>query len=128
MLRAGERAVLAIHKGLYFIAEKLCVAIGAAAAEPGHVRRRVFANTRFGVVHADDDERFDLAGLDAVVRGRTDVPVLAGDEGRGAIEEILAVMKIEDWEMSLGLVRVVGRSVDDEIALVAKKARAKLFV
>src|SRR5580704_2251347 len=128
MLRAGERAVLAVHEGLYLIDEKLCVAIGAAAAEPGHVRWSVFADARFGVVHADDDERLDLAGLDAIIRRRTDVPVLPGDEGSGAVKKILAVMKIKDGKTAPGLLRVAGRSVDDKVALVAKEARTKLFV
>src|SRR2546430_12666857 len=33
-----------------------------------------------------------------------------------------------DGEMAQGLVSVAGRRVDDEVALVAEKARAKLFV
>src|SRR5216684_471801 len=115
MLRAGERTVFAIDVGLHFFDEKFCVAIGAAATEFGDVSWSVFANARFGVVHADDDERGDHAGLNAMIGGLPHVPVLPRDEGSGAIEKILAVMKIEDGEMAPGLVGVPGGSVDDEV-------------
>src|SRR5216684_4585388 len=128
MLRAGERAVFAIDEGLYFFEEKLCIAVGAAAAEFGDVRGSVFADARFGVVHADDDQRGDYASLNAIIRSLADVPVLSRDEGSGAIEEILAVVKIKDGETARGLTGVSGRGVNDEVALVAEKARTELFV
>src|SRR6266478_5564340 len=113
MLRAGKRAVFAIDEGLHFFDKEFCVAVGAAAAEFGDVSGSVFANASFGVVHADDDQRSDNAGQNAIVRGLADVPVLPGDEGSGAIEKILAVMKIEDGETAAWLARVAGGSVDD---------------
>src|SRR5229473_1056280 len=128
VLRAGERAVFAVDEGLHFFDEKFGIAIGAAAAEFGNVSRRVFANAGFGVVHADDDQRGDGADLNAVIGGLADVPILPGDEGCGAVEKILAVMKIEDGKMARGLLGVSGRSVNDEVALIAEKARAELFV
>ena len=66
--------------------------------------------------------------MNAIIRGLANVPVLPWDEGSGAIEKILAVMKIEDWEMVPGLVSVSRRRVNDEVALIAEKARAELFV
>src|SRR6266404_6873856 len=128
MLRAGERAVFAIDEGLHFFNEKFCVAVGAAASEFGNVGGSVFANARVRVVHPHDDQRGDRPRLNKMIRGLPDVPVLPGNEGGGAIEEILAVMKIEDGEMAPGLVGVSGRRVDDEVALIAEKARAELFV
>src|SRR6267378_7555234 len=128
MLRAGERAVFAIDERLHLFDEKFCVAVGAASAEFGDVGGGVFADARFGVVHADDDQRGDNAGLNAIIRGLADVPILTRDEGSRTIEKILAVVKIEDGKMARGLLGVAGRSVDDEVALVAEKARAKLFV
>src|SRR5260370_3476894 len=128
VLRAGKRAVFAIDEGLHFFDEKFCVAIGAAATEFGNVCGSVFANAGFGVVHADDDERGDRARLNAVVRGLPHMPVLPGDEGSGAVETILAVMKIDDREMAPGLIRISRRNANDEGALIAEKARAELFV
>src|SRR5207247_6045736 len=86
------------------------------------------ANARVRVVHADDDESSDRARLNAMIGGLANVPVLAGNEGSGAIEKILAVVKIENGEMAGGLIGVSGRRVDNEVALVAEKARAELFV
>ena len=128
MLRAGERAVFAIDERLHFFDQKFCIAVGAAAAEFGNFAGSVFTNSRSCVVHPDDDQRGDRANLNAKIRGLPEVPVLPRDEGSGGIEEILAVLKIEDGEMAQGLVSVSGRRVDDEVALVAEKARAKLFV
>src|SRR6266478_4213903 len=128
MLRAGKRAVFAIDEGLHFFDEEFGVAVGAAATEFGDVSGSVFANASFGVVHADDDQRGDRARLNALIGGLADAPVLPGDEGSGAIEKILAVMKIEDGKMARGLIGVAGRSVNDEVALIAEKARAELFV
>src|SRR5216683_1324600 len=128
MLRAGERAVFAIYEGLHFFDEKFGIVVGAAATEFGDVSWSVFANARFGVVHADDDERGDHAGLNAMIGSLADMPVLPGDEGGCAVEKILAVMKIEDGKMARGQLSVSGRSVNDEVALIAEKARAELFV
>src|SRR5882724_2787882 len=128
MLRAGERTILAVNERLYFIQQEFCVAIRPAAAEPGYVSRRVFADSSFGVVHADDDKRFDLPRTDAMIRGLPDVPVLPRNEGRGAVKEILSVMKIEDGKLARRLLLVSRRCVNDEVALIAKEARAKLFM
>src|SRR5260370_38272518 len=128
MLRAGERAVLAIDEGLHFFNEKLCVAVGTAAAEFGDVSGSVFANARLLVVHADDDQRSDRARLNALIGGLADVPILPRDEGSGAIEKILAVMEIEDGKVARGLASVSRRSGDAEVALGAGEARAEDFV
>src|ERR1700687_3964234 len=96
VLRAGERAVFAIDEGLHFFNQKFRIAVGAPAAEFGDLGWSVFANARFGVVHPHDDERCNRARLNAMIRGLADVPVLPGNEGSGAIEKILAVMKVED--------------------------------
>src|SRR5712692_6185437 len=117
MLRAGEGTVFAIDKWLHFFDQKFCIAVGAAAAEFGDMGGSVFTNARLRVVHPHDDQRGDQASLNAMVRGLPDVPVLPWDEGGGAIEEILAVMKIEDGEMAPGLVRISGRRVNNEVAL-----------
>src|SRR5437762_2389582 len=100
MLRAVEGVIFAVDERLHFFDEKFCVAVGAAAAEFGNGSGSVFANARFGVVHADDDQRSDRAGLNAMIRSLADVPILPGNKGSGTIEKILAVVKIEDGEMT----------------------------
>ena len=128
MLGPGKRAVFAVDERPNFFQQKFRVTIRAAAAESGHMGRSVFANARSRVVHADDDERLDLARMDAKIRRLPDVPVLSRNERRGAIEKVLAVMKIEDGKMARRLLRVSRGRVDDKVALIAKEARAKLFV
>jgi len=98
VLRAGERAVFAIDERLHFFDQKFCIAVGASAAEFGNLGGSVFTNSRSCVVDPDDDQPGDRTSLNAAIHGLPDVPVLPGDEGSGAIEEILAVMKIEDRE------------------------------
>jgi hypothetical protein len=66
--------------------------------------------------------------LNATIRDLSNAPILPWDEGGGAIEEILSVLKIEDGKMAPGLVSVSGRRVNDEVALVAEEPRVKLFV
>src|SRR4029077_17450326 len=97
-------------------------------AKLGHMCGRVFADARLGVVHTDDNERLDLSRLNAFIRGLADVPVLPRNEGSGGVEKILSVMKIEDGKMARQLLRISWRCIDDEVALIAKKARAKLLV
>src|SRR2546425_8600232 len=128
MLGAGKRAVFAIDERPNFFQQKFRVTIRAAAAESWHMGRSVFADARSGVVHADDDERLDLACMDANIRRLPDVPVLSWNERRCAIEKILPVMKIQDGKMPRGLLRVSRWRVDDKVSLIAKEARAKLFV
>ena len=90
--------------------------------------RRVFPDASFGVVYPHDNERLDSARLNATIRGLSNAPILPWDEGGGAIEEILSVLKIEDGKMAPGLVSISGRRINDEVALVAEEPRVKLFV
>src|SRR5260370_17571287 len=127
MLRAGERAVFAIDEGLHFFNKEFCIAVGAAATEFGDMGGSVFANARLGVVHPDDDQRGDYASLNAIIRGLPDMPVLARDEGSGAVEEVLAVVKIEDRETAAGLAGTFGRRGNDKVPVFVEKRRREYF-
>ncbi len=128
MLRAGKRAVFAIHEWSHFLNQKPCVSVGAAPAEFRCMGWGVFPDACFGVVYRHDNERLDSIRLNTMIRGLSHAPILPWDEGGGAIEEILSVMKIEDGKMPSRLVSVSGRRIDDEVALVAEEPRVKLFV
>ena len=80
------------------------------------------------IVDANDDQGLNSTGENKIVGGVTDVPVHSGDKSRCAVEKILAVVEIKDGEATLRLLVIAGRDVDNEIALVAEKARAKLFM
>src|SRR6266851_5587391 len=128
MLRAGERALFAIHEWTHCRNQKYNISVAAASAEFRCMGWGVFPDACFGVVHRHDNERLDSARLNGVIRGLSNAPILPRDEGGGAIEEILSVLKIEDGEMPSRLVSVSGRRINDEVALVAEEPRVKLFV
>ena len=121
-------AVFILDEGHDLLQEKFAVAVGAAAAELGNFAGGVFLDARFaGVVDADDDERLEGARLDQIISCAVDVPVLPS-EGGGAVEKILAVVEIEDWEAALWWFVVARWDVDDQVALIAQEARAELLV
>jgi hypothetical protein len=51
---------------------------------------------------------------------------MAGDIGGTAVEEVLAVVEIEDRKMPRRLVRVGFRQVDFDVASIRQEARLKL--
>src|SRR6266404_7248529 len=127
--RIREHAVLLLNEGHYFLHEKFCVAIGAAAAEARRFGGRVFVNANFSdVVNSNDDERLHSAGENEIVRCVADVPIHSGNEGGGAIEKILAVVHVQDWKAALRLLVIARRKINDEITLIAEETRAELFV
>ena len=121
ILRTSERSVFAIDEWLP----------SSVIWHSGRRGRRVwawvgvFADTRLGVAMPTMMAR---RPLDALIRSLTDVPVLPGNERRGAVKKILPVMKIQDGKTARRLLRVTRRRVNDEVALIAKEARAKLFM
>ena len=92
------------------------------------MRGRVLPYARFRIVNAHNDQRLDLASVNALVCRLPDVPVLPRDEGRRAVEEILPVLKVEDRKPPCGLLCIAGRRVNDKRALIAQKARPEPFV
>src|SRR5437879_1739117 len=118
-----------MNEGHDLLHEEFCVTIGAAAAEARRFGRCVLMDASFAyVVNSDDDDRLHDAGENKIVGGVAHVPVHAGNKGSGAVEKILPVVHIEDWEAPVRLVVISGREIDNEVALIAKKARAKLFM
>ena len=106
----------------YFLNEKFCVAVGAAATEARRFSGRVFINADSSdVVNSNDDERLDGAGENEIVGGVADVPIHAGDEGGGAIEKILAVVHVQNRKAAFGLLVIPRRKINDEIALIAEE-------
>src|ERR1700734_2036260 len=81
---------------------------------------RVFGQAGGGVVNADDDPRLHFAGAGGGVGLLANLPGLAGDEGGARVEEVLAVLHIDDGVGAVGVLVVAGRHVDDEVALVGQ--------
>src|SRR6266404_539694 len=127
--RIREHAVLLLNEGHYFLHEKFCVAIGAAAAEARRFGGCVFVDANFSdVVNSNDDERLHGAGENEIVGSVADVPVHTGNEGGGAVEEVLAIVQVESREAPLRLLVVDGGKIHNEVALVAEKAGAEFLV
>src|SRR5450755_3394648 len=112
-------AILGLNQGHQLLEEKFGVAIGATAPELGRFGGRVFVNAGFaGVVNADDDQWLDQPLMDGVVGGFFDVPVVAGNESRRSVEEILAVVKVQDGIAAVRPFLISRWQIDDEVALV----------
>ena len=106
----------------YFLNEKFCVAVGAAATEARRFSGRVFINAGFSdVVNSDDDERLDGAGENEIVSGVADVPIHSGNEGGGAIEKILAVVHVQNGKAALRLLVIARWKINDEITLITEE-------
>src|SRR5580658_7327756 len=80
----------------------------------------VLGQASIGVVDADDDQRLDLAGADGLVGVLANLPGAAGDEGGAGIEEVLAVLEVEDGVSARWMAMVAGRDVDDKVAFVGQ--------
>ena len=126
---AGQRAIGAIDERLQLFDQHLAVGIGLAAAEAFVLDRRVFIDAMLaGVVDADDDQRLDLAGEGELVRGLAHSPVVAFAERRLRIEEVLAILHVENGEAPVGVLIVHGRQINDEVVLLVLDLRRELGV
>ena len=83
---------------------------------------------RPGIGNADDDQRDDAARVDERGRGFADAPVLALLECRRRIEEILAVVQIQDRIVPAAIVLVARGQKDGDVAVVRQKPRMKAAV
>src|SRR5215472_11709310 len=118
----GQRAKLAIDAGLQLFDEETAVAIAVAAAEAGVTAGRVFSHAaQAGVIDADEDQGLDQAFPRETVGGRVGAPRAAWYVGGAAVEEILAIVEIEDGKSAGGLVRVGFRQVDFDVAIVGQE-------
>ena len=123
----GEGAELAIDAGLQLFDEEPAVEIAVAAAKGGVAGGCVLGHAaKAGVVDADEDDGFDEASAGEAVGGGVGLPGVVGDVRGAAVEEVLAVVEIEDRKMARGLVDVGFRQVDFDVASVRQEARLEL--
>ncbi len=73
-----------------------------------------------GVGDADEDDGLDAVGECEFVGGGLGAPGAAGDVGGVAVEEVLAVVKVEDGEAKVGFGEVLGGEIDGDGAVVGK--------
>ena len=123
----GQGAELAVDAGLQLLDEETAVEVAVAATEARVAGGRVLCHAaEAGVVDADEDDRLDQAGASEAVGGGVCLPGVVGDVGGAAVEEVLAVMEIEDGEPARGVVDVGFRQVDFDVASLRQEVRLEL--
>ena len=106
VLRAGEGAEAAVDEGLELFDEEAAVAAAFAAAEADVAGGGVLGHAAdAGVGDADEDDGLDEAFAGEGVGGGVGAPGAVDDVGGAAVEEVLAVVEVEDGEAAAGLRR-----------------------
>jgi hypothetical protein len=75
-----------------------------------------------GVGDADEDEGLDFVGGGEGVGGEVGLPGAVGDEGGAGVDEVLAVVEIEDGEAALGVEEVGFGEVDGDVTAAGEVA------
>lgn len=128
----GEGAEGAVDEGLEFVDEEATVAGTVSSVTAGIAGVGVFCHPpNAGVVDADEDDGLDLVGAGEGVGCGVGLPGAVSDEGGSAIDEVLAVLEIEDGEAAGWLVRGgVGEigfgKIDDDVATGREEAGAEV--
>ncbi len=94
-----ESAELAIDAGFQLLDEKAAVEVAVTAAEAWVAGGSVLSHaTKAGVINPDEDDRLDKTLAGEAVGGGVGLPGAVWYVGGPAVEEILAVVEIEDGE------------------------------
>ena len=111
-----EGAVGAIEEGFDLVDQEAAVSVAFAACHAevagGGVLRHA---AEAGVGDADEDDGFDFVGGQEGVSGGMGPPGASGDVGEAAVEEVLAVVEVEDGEAAGGVFVVGGGKVDGDV-------------
>ena len=122
----GADAVLRGDPGQDFAGEGHAVLRGLASAHAPVAFMGVFGETAVaGIVDADDNEGLDFAGFNGGVGVFADFPGAAGEERGARVEEVLAILQVEDGVGAFGLLVVAGGEIDDQVALVRQVMAGK---
>src|SRR5579871_2792491 len=81
-----------------------------------------------GVVDADDDQGLHFAGLNRFIGLLAHLPGAAFDERGVGVEQVLAVLHVEDRVGAIRFVVVPRREIDDEVARAGQVAALKSAV
>jgi hypothetical protein len=100
----GEGAEGLVDEGFELVDEEASVAGAFATAATGVAGVGVLGHAAdAGVGDADEDEGFDFAGAGEGVGGGVGLPGAMGDERGAGVDEVLAILEIEDGEATLGV-------------------------
>ena len=115
--------------GHEFFSEHLAIGDGLTAGEFCVGLWSVFGEAAVaGVVDADDDEGFNFAGFDGGVGVLLNLPGTTRDERGAWIKEVLAVLKVEDGVMTVGVLVVIGWEIEDDVAWIGEVGALELEV
>ena len=124
VLGSGEGAEGAVDQWLEFVDEEAGVEGALAATVAPVAAGGVFLHAVVsGVVDADQDQ-----GLDEIFAGETvgcgvGAPGMAGNVGGAWVDQVLAVVQVEDGKAAVGLRAVARRKPDADVAVLGKIAR-----
>jgi len=119
----GEGAVGGVDEGLEVVDQELAVEGAFAAAELGIVGGGVLGHAAGACVSdTDEDDGFDEAGAGEVVGGGVGAPGVAREEGAAVVEEVLAVVEIEDGEALIGVGEVGFWEIKSDVAGAGQEA------
>jgi len=125
---AGEGAEVEVDEGFELLDEEAAVAGAFAAAAPGVAGGGVLGHAAdAGVGDADEDDGLDLVGGGEGVGGGVSLPGAAGNEGGAGVNEVLAVVKIEDGEVTGGFGEVGLGEPDGDVAAAGEEAGAEVL-
>ncbi len=124
---AGEGAEVEVDEGLELVDEEAAVARAFSAAATGVAGGGVLGHAAHaGVGDADEDDGLDFAGGGEGVGGFVGTPGAAGNERGAGVDEVLAVVEIEDGKVAGGVGEVGFREVDGDVSAAGKEARAEV--
>lgn len=123
----GEGAEGVVDEGLELVDEEAAVAATVTSVTARVAGMGVFCHPpNAGVVDADEEDGFDLVGAGEGVGGGIGLPGAVRDEGGSAVDEVLAVVEIEDGEAAKGLGEVGLGEVDDDVSTGGEEAGAEV--
>ena len=123
----GEGAEGLVDEGLEFVDEEAAVAATVSSVTARVAGVGVFCHPpNAGVVDADEDDGFDLVGAGEGVGCGVGLPGAVRDEGGSAVNEVLAVVEIEDGEAAKGLGEVGLGEIDEDVATGGEEAGAEV--
>ena len=130
VLPPGPRPVPRVHPGLQLLDEHAAVEVRApSVAHACFARRQVLERAALAaVVDRDHDERLDPSPGDQPLRRLVHLPLPAGQEGGGTVEDVLPVLHVEHGEAPLGLAGVLRGQVHPHPAGLSEDRGAEVRV
>ena len=114
----GQGAIGGVYEGLDLLHEDPAVSMAFSACAASVAGRGVFGHAaETGIGDAYQDDGLDLPSQGKAVGGGVGLPCAPGDVGKARVEEVLAVVKVEDGKAAIPVGVILGRQVNGNGAL-----------